>query len=88
MQFAQACAAAAPAHHRRRAHARHGLVDRSGPVHLTLLAESERGYANLCRLITLAHRRTRAWLPGATHARPRSSATALDRRSSTATPTA
>src|SRR5207244_3850892 len=24
--------------------------------HLTLLAESRRGYANLCRLITLAHR--------------------------------
>jgi error-prone DNA polymerase len=37
------------------------------PVHLTLLAESEQGYANLCRLITLAHRRTRAWEPGATH---------------------
>ena len=35
----------------------HGVeqVD-SGPVHLTLLAESQRGYANLCRLITLAHR--------------------------------
>ncbi len=46
----------------------HGLVDdASGPVHLTLLAECEQGYANLCRLITLAHRHTRAWEPGATH---------------------
>src|SRR3954454_14865007 len=32
----------------------HGLTDpNSGPVHLTLLAENEQGYANLCRLITL-----------------------------------
>jgi error-prone DNA polymerase len=48
----------------------HGLLDMSGErghVHLTLLAECERGYANLCRLITLAHRHTRAWEPGATH---------------------
>ena len=46
----------------------HGLLDdRSGPVHLTLLAETEQGYANLCRLITLAHKRTRAWEPAATH---------------------
>src|SRR5207253_6532598 len=46
----------------------HGLLDeRSGPVHLTLLAEREQGYANLCRLITLAHKRTRAWEPAATH---------------------
>src|SRR5262249_52297667 len=29
------------------------------PVHLTLLVESEQGYSNLCRLITLAHRETR-----------------------------
>src|SRR5579859_4424879 len=35
--------------------------------HLTLLAEHEQGYANLCRLITRAHRHTRAWEPGATH---------------------
>ena len=36
---------------------RHGLLDvASGPVHLTLLAESGRGYANLCRLVTAAHR--------------------------------
>jgi error-prone DNA polymerase len=34
--------------------------------HLTVLAETERGYANLCRLITLAHRHSRAWTPGAT----------------------
>ncbi len=30
-----------------------------GGAHLTLLAESATGYANLCRLITLAHRDTR-----------------------------
>jgi error-prone DNA polymerase len=36
---------------------RHGLVDAGlGPVHLTLLAEDARGYANLCRLVTQAHR--------------------------------
>jgi error-prone DNA polymerase len=46
----------------------HGLLDhRSGLVHLTLLAENEQGYANLCRLITLAHKRTRSWEPAATH---------------------
>ena len=39
---------------------RHGLHDAdSRPVHLTLLAESDRGYANLCRLITEAHRGSR-----------------------------
>src|SRR5436305_6650475 len=43
----------------------HGLLDpHRGPVHLTLLAEHEQGYANLCRLITQAHKRTRAWEPG------------------------
>ena len=46
----------------------HGFLDeRSGPVHLTLLAETEQGYANLCRLITLSHKRTRSWEPAATH---------------------
>lgn len=36
---------------------RHGLHDTaSGPVSLVLLAQSRRGYANLCRLITQAHR--------------------------------
>jgi error-prone DNA polymerase len=46
----------------------HGFIDQRGaPVHLTLLAECEQGYANLCRLITLAHKRTRAWEPDATH---------------------
>ncbi len=36
---------------------RHGLLAAtSGPVHLTLLAESDRGYANLCRLVTETHR--------------------------------
>src|SRR3954462_15584434 len=29
--------------------------------HLTLLCESKEGYSNLCRLLTVAHRRTRAW---------------------------
>ncbi|MBV9547129.1 MAG: PHP domain-containing protein, partial [Chloroflexi bacterium] len=41
--------------------------DNGSPVHLTLLVEREQGYANLCRLITLAHKRTRAWEPIATH---------------------
>lgn len=35
----------------------HGMVDAGlGPVHLTLLAETSAGYANLCRLVTEAHR--------------------------------
>src|ERR1700736_6711913 len=61
MAFAQACAAV-------------GVQPITGVeltlahgFHLTLLAEREQGYANLCRLITLAHRHTRAWEPGATH---------------------
>jgi error-prone DNA polymerase len=69
MEFAQACAAAnvQPIVGVELTLA-HGLVDdRGGPVHLTLLAEREQGYANLCRLITLAHKRTRAWEPDATH---------------------
>src|SRR5437870_3926858 len=69
MEFAQACAAAGiqPITGVELTLA-HGFVDeRSGPVHLTLLAECEQGYANLCRLVTLAHRKTRAWEPGATH---------------------
>src|SRR2546425_12810673 len=69
MEFAQACAAAGvqPIVGVELTLA-HGLVDeRSGPVHLTLLAEREQGYANLCRLITLAHKRTRSWEPSATH---------------------
>jgi error-prone DNA polymerase len=47
----------------------HGFVqaEQPAPVHLTLLAETDAGYANLCRLITLAHKRTRAWEPAATH---------------------
>ncbi|MCL4368561.1 MAG: error-prone DNA polymerase [Actinobacteria bacterium] len=58
MEFAQACVAA----NLRpitgvELTLRHGFheID-SGPVHLTLLAENSRGYANLCRLITEAHR--------------------------------
>src|SRR3954454_21474611 len=30
-------------------------------AHLTLLCESKEGYSNLCRLLTAAHRGTRAW---------------------------
>src|SRR5579859_7022839 len=69
MAFAQACAAAGVRPITGvELTLRHGLHDQaSGPVHLTLLAEDERGYANLCRLITLAHRNTRSWEPGATH---------------------
>ncbi len=37
-------------------------VTLAGGAHVTLLVESSRGYANLCRLLTEAHRRTR--LPG------------------------
>jgi error-prone DNA polymerase len=70
MEFAQACAAAdvQPIIGVELTLA-HGLLDSpaSGPVHLTLLAECEQGYANLCRLVTLAHRNTRSWEPGATH---------------------
>ncbi len=58
MAFAQACAAAAiQAITGVELTLRHGLHDTaSGPVHLTLLAETPRGYANLCRLITQVHR--------------------------------
>src|SRR5436190_8068554 len=31
----------------------------SGPAHVTLLCESRRGYGNLCRILTDAHRGTR-----------------------------
>ena len=58
MAFAQACAAAGlrPITGVELT-LRHGLLDEDvGPVHLTLLAESGRGYANLCRLVTIAHR--------------------------------
>jgi error-prone DNA polymerase len=69
MEFAQACAAAGiqPIIGVELT-LLHGFVDeRAGPVHLTLLAECEQGYANLCRLVTLAHKRTRSWEPAATH---------------------
>ena len=58
MEFAQACAAAGlqPITGVELT-LRHGLLDAdSGPVHLTLLAETAQGYANLCRLVTEAHR--------------------------------
>jgi len=32
------------------------LADGDGTAHLTLLTETPRGYANLCQLLTLAHR--------------------------------
>jgi error-prone DNA polymerase len=69
MEFAQACAAAdiRPITGVELT-LQHGLSENtSGPVHLTLLAEREQGYANLCRLITLAHRGARSWEPSATH---------------------
>src|SRR5438132_9277497 len=71
MEFAQACAAAGiqPITGVELT-LLHGLIkvdDHGGPVHLTLLAEREQGYANLCRLVTLAHTRTRSWEPAATH---------------------
>lgn len=37
----------------------HGAELTVGDAHLTLLVESARGWANLCRLITEAHRDTR-----------------------------
>src|SRR5579884_241400 len=67
MEFAQACAAVGvrPIIGVELTLA-HGLIDQhSGPLHLTLLAETEQGYANLCRLVTLAHAATRAWTPAA-----------------------
>src|SRR5436305_1526618 len=69
MEFAQACAAAGvqPIVGVELT-LRHGLHDtHSGPVHLTLLAEREQGYANLCRLLTLAHHGTRSWEDSASH---------------------
>ena len=58
MEFAQACAAAGlrPITGVELT-LRHGLyAPETDPVQLTLLAENDRGYANLCRLITEAHR--------------------------------
>src|SRR3982074_3181111 len=60
MEFAQACAAAG-------VQPITGVELTLASGHLTVLAEHERGYANLCRLIALAHRNTRSWEPGATH---------------------
>jgi error-prone DNA polymerase len=59
MEFAQA---AAPLGLR----AIHGAeLDLDDGRHLTLLAEDERGWSNLCRLITRAHAHTREGRPGA-----------------------
>ena len=52
-------------------------------AHLTLLAEDEQGYRNLCRLITAAHRDDRR-VPG--RRSPRSSATPRDCTASRAAP--
>jgi error-prone DNA polymerase len=69
MEFAQACAAAGirPIVGAELTLAHGFLGADTGPVHLTVLARSEQGYAHLCRLLTLAHRNTRAWEPGASH---------------------
>ncbi len=69
MEFAQACSAAGiqPITGVELTLSHGFLIDSPGPVHLTLLAETEQGYANLCRLITLAHKRTRSWEPAASH---------------------
>jgi error-prone DNA polymerase len=41
-------------------HAIHGAeIDLEGGAHLTLLVRDERGWANLCRILTLAHAHTR-----------------------------
>src|SRR5258708_18892023 len=63
MEFAQACAAAGiqPITGVELT-LQHGLLDEAGgPVHLTLLAETEQGSANLCGVITRAHGNTRWW---------------------------
>jgi error-prone DNA polymerase len=39
-----------------------GRAEPAGTMHVTLLCESQRGYANLCRILTDAHARTR--VPG------------------------
>ncbi|HET9461481.1 MAG TPA: error-prone DNA polymerase, partial [Gaiellaceae bacterium] len=45
-------------------------VTLDGGAHLTLLVESRRGYANLCRLLTAAHAGTRADAVGARYISP------------------
>ena len=40
--------------------ARRSTLDERCGAHVTLLVESRRGYANLCRLLTAAHAGTRA----------------------------
>ena len=67
MEFAQACAAVGVQPITGVELSIAGPRPETAPRHLTLLAEDELGYASLCRLITLAHRRTRAWVPGMTH---------------------
>ncbi|MDX6670619.1 MAG: error-prone polymerase [Solirubrobacteraceae bacterium] len=42
--------------------------------HLTLLVEDARGWANLCRLVTISHSRTRDGRPGPRRRRPREGA--------------
>src|SRR4030065_1252518 len=45
-------------------------VTLDGGAHLTLLVESRRGYADLCRLLTAAHAGTRADAVGARYISP------------------
>jgi error-prone DNA polymerase len=52
-------------------------VTLEGGAHVTLLAESRRGYANLCRLLTEAHAGTRR--PGREDREPSPSAVSLER---------
>src|SRR5580765_6354005 len=51
-------------------------VTLAGGVHVTLLVETPRGYANLCRLLTAAHAGTRR--PGREDREPLSPAVALE----------
>src|SRR3970282_1361415 len=53
-------------------------VTLEGGAHVTLLAESRRGYGNLCRLLTAAHAETRVHPVGAGHARPLQPAVGLE----------
>src|SRR3990170_4451108 len=53
-------------------------VTLDGDAHITLLVESRRGYANLCRLLTAAHAGTRDHTVGAGHARPLQPAVTLE----------
>ncbi len=53
-------------------------VTLDGGAHVTLLVESRRGYANLCRLLTAAHAGTRTFTAAAGHERPEQPSVPLD----------